>query len=119
MTRAIGSAVAFLSALLGIRSFVYWIRRPFDSDDLRDQALYAAFLTGRVGMWFALGGLFLLLSGDSGTRYGKSAGSFVDYAGRYQWFVMVFLVLAAIQLVAGYFLGRRSPRDAGPPDAEN
>ncbi len=119
MTRALGSAVAVLLAVLAIRSLVYWIRRPFDSADLRDQALYAAFLTGRVGMWFALSGLFLLLSGDSGTRFGKADGSFVDYAGRYRWFVMLFLVLAAIQLVAGYFLGRRTPHDAGRRDGSN
>jgi hypothetical protein len=92
-----------LFASLGVRSLVYWGRRPFDSRDPRDHLLFALFVTGRAGLWFALAGLFLL--------YGLTATqgrAFVDDVRRYDWFALVFAVLAAAQFVGGYFLGRRS-----------
>ena len=36
--------------------------------------------------------------------------AFTDDVRQYDWFVMVFIVLAALQLLGGYFLGRRSGR---------
>jgi hypothetical protein len=33
----------------------------------------------------------------------------MDELARFRWYVLVPLVLAAMQLVAGYALGRRSP----------
>jgi hypothetical protein len=90
-------------AALGIRSIVYWIRRPFESRDPLDHLLFAMFVTGRVGMWFALSGLFLLYA--SVDTQGRA---FTDDVRRYDWFVMVFVVLAALQLLGGYFLGRRA-----------
>ncbi|MGZ4125554.1 MAG: hypothetical protein ACXVQU_08385 [Actinomycetota bacterium] len=96
----VGLVVLF--AALGTRSLVHWARRPFDSSDPRDHALFALFVTGRVGLWFALGGLFLLYA-LTGTR----GRAFVDDVRRYDWFLMVFLVLTALQFLGGYFLGRR------------
>jgi hypothetical protein len=90
-------------AALGIRSLVYWIRRPFESRDPRDHLLFAMFVTGRVGLWFALSGLFLLYA--SVDTQGRA---FTDDVRRYDWFFMVFVVLAALQLLGGYFLGRRA-----------
>ena len=58
------------------------------------------FVTGRVGLWFALSGLFLLYA--SVDTQGRA---FTDDVRRYDWFVMVFIVLAALQLLGGYFLG--------------
>jgi hypothetical protein len=101
--------VAAAFAALGVRSLVYWLRRPFETADLRDHLLFAAYLTGRVGLWFSIGALFLLLSLDTGTRFaGGSSEDFARYASRYGWYVMVFAGLSALQLVAGYFLGRRA-----------
>ena len=97
----IGLAVLF--GALGVRSLVYWIRRPFESRDPRDHFLFALFVTGRVGLWFALCGLFLLYA--SVDTQGRA---FTDDVRQYDWFVMVFIVLAALQLLGGYFLGRRS-----------
>ena len=54
-------------------------------------------------MWFALCGLFLLYA--SVDTQGRA---FTDDVRQYDWFVMVFIVLAALQLLGGYFLGRRS-----------
>jgi hypothetical protein len=90
---------------LGLRSLVHWIRRPFESHDARDHLLFAMFVTGRVGLWLALAGIFVLYAlTDTQGR------AFVDDVRAYDWYVMVFVVLAAMQLVGGYLLGRRSAK---------
>jgi hypothetical protein len=96
-------AALVVFAALGVRSLVHWARRPFDSRDPRDHLLFAMFVTGRVGLWFGLAGLFLLYA-----LTGTQGRAFVDDVRRYDWFVMVFLGLAAMQLLGGFFLGRRS-----------
>lgn len=48
-------------------------------------------------------GLFLLYALTN--THGRA---FVDDVKRYDWFIMVFLGLSALQLLGGYFLGRRS-----------
>lgn len=101
--------VAAVLAAFGARSLVYWLRRPFETADLRDHLLFAAYLTGRIGLWFSLAGLFLLLSFDTGTRFARGSGEeFAEYASRYGWYVIVFAALSSMQLVAGFFLGRRA-----------
>lgn len=100
--KAVEVGLVVLFAGLGARSVVHWARRPFDSTDPRDHVLFAMFVTGRAGLWFALGGLFLLYA-FTGTR----GRAFADDVRRYDWFVMVFLCLTALQFLAGYFLGRR------------
>ena len=113
--RVTESLVAAAFAGLGLRSILYWVRRPFETADLRDHLLFAAYLTGRIGLWFSLCGLFLLLSFDTDARPGEgSSSAFVDFALRYKWYTMVFAVLAALQLVAGFFLGNRSTDASGP-----
>jgi cytochrome bd-type quinol oxidase subunit 1 len=101
------TVVASVFALLGIRSLVYWARRPFEGRDPVDHALYALYLTGRVGLWFAFAGAFALFA--SITTRGQA---FVDDVRGYRWYLLVFVILGVIQLVAGWFLGRRAPRDA-------
>lgn len=109
--KVIEAIVAAAFAAMGVRSLVYWLRRPFETADLRDHLLFAAYLTGRIGLWFSLAGLFLVLSVDTGTRFARGSGvEFVQYTSRYGWYVMVFAGLSALQLVAGYFLGRRTGR---------
>lgn len=103
--RAFELAMVGLFGALGVRSLVHWVRRPFDSGDPRDHALFAVFVTGRAGLWFALSGLFLLYSLSN-----AQGRAFVDDVREYAWFVMVFLGLTAVQLLAGFFLGRRSAR---------
>ena len=94
-------AAAFF--LLGIRSLVHWLRRPFDSTDARDHVLFALFVTGRSGLWFALCGVFALYATTA-----TEGRAFIDDVRAYDWLLVVFLLLAATQLLAGYFLGRRS-----------
>jgi hypothetical protein len=105
--------IAIVFAGLGVRSAVWWLRRPFETADVRDNLLFAAYLTGRVGLWFALSGFFLLIAVDRPTRLGvgdATGGGFADGAFHYRWFVLVFLGLAAIKFVATQFLAHRLPR---------
>ena len=102
--KAFEIATIVLFGAFGLRSFVYWVRRPFEGRDARDHLLFAMFVTGRVGLWLAVAGLFCLYA-VTNTR----GRAFIDDIQRYRWFLMVFLGLAALQLFGGYFLGRRSP----------
>lgn len=106
------SAVIF--GLLGLRSLVYWLRRPMESDSRRDHLLYALFVCSRAGLWFALAGLFLLYA--SVPTRGRA---FVDDVARFKWYVVVLAVLAAAQFLSGFFLGRErattdAPEEPGP-----
>lgn len=90
-------------ALGGVRSLLKWSKRHFASTNVSDQILWALYLTGRVGLWFAFAGFFLI--------YGLSDAqgrAFIDELERFRWFVMVPVGLAALQLLAGLALGRRS-----------
>ena len=72
---------------------IYWTRRPFEGRDARDHLLFALFVTGRVGLWLALAGIFLIYALTN-----TQGRAFTDDARRYDWFFMVFVVLAAMQL---------------------
>jgi hypothetical protein len=85
--------VAALLALGGVWSFAKWVRRPFASTSLRDQLLYALYLTGRVGVWFGLAGFFL-------------GYALLDEPQRFRWYIYVPIGLAIMQLLAGIALGR-------------
>jgi len=91
---------------LGVRSLVYWVRRPFEGGDATDLVLFSLFVTGRVAMWFAAGGLFLIYA-----LIDTRGQAFIDEVAQYGWFLLVLLSLAALQLVASFMLGRRTPRD--------
>jgi hypothetical protein len=94
---------------LALRSGWYWIRRPFDSSDVTDHALYAMYVTGRVGLWLSVAGAFaIFLSLDTQGR------AFTDDAFQFRWYVLVPGFLALLQLVGGVLLGRRG---GGPQDA--
>ena len=88
-------ALGLAFALGGLRSLWRWSRRPFDSTAPADHLLYALYLTGRVGLWFAFAALFI-------------GYAFVDDVERYRWFVLLPISLAAMQLVGGVLLGRPS-----------
>ncbi len=103
--RVVEIALTALFGALGIRSLWHWARRPFESRDPRDHLFFAVFVTGRVGSWLALSGLFVLYA-LTNTR----GRAFIDDVQRYDWYVMVLVVLAAMQLIGGYYLGRRSAR---------
>jgi uncharacterized membrane protein len=100
--RAVELVVAVLCTVGGIRSLWVWSRCRFEGTDATDHVLYALFVTGRVGLWFAFAGLFVIYA--SSDAQGRAA---VDELAEFRWYVLVPLVLAATQFLAGYFLGRR------------
>jgi hypothetical protein len=100
--RVVEFVLAGLFALGGIRSLVYWLRRPLVSESARDQVLYAAWMTGRAGLWFAVGGIFLISA-----LIGYQGRAFTEEFNRYRWYLFVLLGLAILQLVAGLLLARR------------
>jgi hypothetical protein len=102
--------LAGLFALGGVRSFWKWGRRPFEGTDAADHALYALFVTGRVGLWLAMAGLFLLFA--SVEAHGRPA---LDELEPYRWYLLVPLLLAAMQAIGGWFLGRREPAGREAP----
>jgi hypothetical protein len=111
--RSVELAVAAAFAILGLRSLWVWSRRRFEGTDVSDHVLYALFVTGRVGLWFSFAGFFLIYA--SSDLRGRP---WLDDMEPYRWYLVVPLVLGAMQLLAGWFLGRRSPRSgssATPP----
>ncbi len=109
-------AIALLLTGFGIRSLWYWARRPFESTAIRDQLLYAVYRTGRVGIWFAIAGLFFLFAfvGASDPEPNPITGELVvEHPSKYAWYVVVFAVLGAMQLLGGWFLGHGGPVDHG------
>lgn len=102
--RIVEVVFAGLFALGGLRSLVVWMRRPFEGVDVADHGLYALFVTGRVGLWLAFAGLFAIYA--SSDAEGRAA---IDELTELRWFFVVPLVLAAVQIAAGYFLARRRP----------
>jgi hypothetical protein len=129
--RPLELAIAIVFAALGVRSLVHWLRRPIDSPDPTDHALFALHVTARVGMWATLAGLFVILAvvGTTDPVTGRQVPAvgraFVDAAREYAWVYPVLVAIAAVQFVTGWFLGRRAPRSRGelsrpsadPPDA--
>jgi len=87
------TVVGSVLTVIGLRSLVVWGRRPFESRSLRDQLLYALFRTGRIGVWFALAGIFFAYA------ISKNDQSL-------QWLVLLPIALAAVSAWCGYALGR-------------
>jgi hypothetical protein len=106
--RTVELTIAGLLVLGGLRAVWYWSRRPFEGTDVTDHLLYALYLTGRIGLWFAFVGFFLIYA--SIDVQGRAA---LDDLQAFRWYLMVPLVLGVMQLLGGWFLGRRSPAD-GP-----
>ncbi|MEX1047254.1 MAG: hypothetical protein WD757_09170 [Actinomycetota bacterium] len=103
--RVFETVLVAIFAALGVRSFVYWSRRPLEGTVFSHHVAFALFLTGRIGFWFSLAGIFLVSAlSDVGGR------AFTDDMAEFRWMMAVPISLAALQLVAGVFLGRTSSR---------
>ncbi|MFL5736466.1 MAG: hypothetical protein ACJ76P_03915 [Actinomycetota bacterium] len=88
-------AIGVVLAVLGLRSLWRWSRTPLDSASPSDHLLYALYVTGRVGLWFAFAAVFI-------------GYAVIDDVGRFRWFVLIPICLSAMQLVGGVLLGRPS-----------
>ena len=100
---------AAVFGLLGIRSLVHWLRRPMELDTRREQVLYALFVVSRVGIWFALAGLFLLYASVE-----TEGRAFADDASEFRWYFVVLAIPAALQFVTSFLLGRSRPPGGDP-----
>lgn len=109
--RIVELVIAALFILAGLRSLWAWSRRSFEGADVVDHLLYALYLTGRIGLWFSIAGVFLISA-----SLDVEGRAFLDEVARYRWYVMVPLLLSVLQFAAGYTLGRRSPDE--PPGGE-
>ena len=87
---------------LGMRSVVYWARRPFEARDIADHLLFALYLTGRAGLWFAFAGPW-----DICAPIPAAARASTPAPGYHRWNLFGVAGLGALQMVAGYLLGRR------------
>lgn len=101
--RVVELVIAALFILGGLRAIWVWSRTPFEGTDVVDHLLYALYLTGRIGMWFAFAGFFLLYA-----SIGVQGRAALDELSAYRWYLLVPLVLGVMQLIGGWFLGRRS-----------
>jgi hypothetical protein len=90
--RIVELVVAGLFVLGGVRAIWYWSRRPFEGTDVVDHLLYALYLTGRIGLWFAIAGFFLIYATID--VQGRAA---LDELDQYRWYFMVPLVLALLR----------------------
>ena len=100
--------IAGLLVLGGVRSLVRWLRKDFDGTSRYHITLYAAYITARVGMWFAIAGLFLI-SGASALR----GRAFADEMRGMSWYFAVPLGLAGVQLLTGWLLGKTVDAEVG------
>jgi hypothetical protein len=85
--------IAAVLALFGVRSLTKWLRTPFDADSTGERVLFALHAAAQVGIWFAFAGLF-------------AGYALVADATELRPFVLIPLVLAAVQLLASLALRR-------------
>src|ERR1700726_1738970 len=87
--------------VMGLRSLVVWGRPPFDSRAVGDHVVYVLWILGRAGLWFSIGGIFLI----SATIHVQGR-AFLDEWNRHRWYIMVPLGCAVLQAITSYALGR-------------
>jgi hypothetical protein len=108
-------AIAAVLGTLAVRSAVHWGRRPFESSDVIDHALYALFVVCRVGLWLVLATWFVVLgSAREPTDYAAERALLDAQRTRAVWLATLFVVLAGGQFATAWFLGRRRNADDPP-----
>jgi hypothetical protein len=94
-------SVAGLLALIGLRVLMRARREVFEPVNAREVVAYSLYLTARVGLWIALAAFLA----------GKAL---LDHPNRFNWFAMVPISLAGLQLLTGLYLSR-SPATPSRP----
>jgi hypothetical protein len=95
--RVLELVLGVILALNGLRSLWRWSRLHLRAFAPADHLLFALYVTGRVGLWFAFAALFI-------------GYALIDRVDRFRWFILVPISLSAMQLIGGVFLGRPSAR---------
>jgi hypothetical protein len=108
---AVELTIAAVCAALGIRSIVHWLRQPLELTGRRDLVLFALFVVARAGLWFAVGGWFLLVA--SVDTQGRA---FREDAATFRWYFVVILILIALHVATAFLLARSRPES--PPDGD-
>jgi hypothetical protein len=93
--------LAALLGFLGVRSALRSSAVRFEAETLRDHLLYSIHVAARTSVWFALAGAFV-------------GFAVLDEPERFQWYVLVPLGLAALQVLAAIALWRSPP----PPGSD-
>jgi hypothetical protein len=93
--RVLEFVIGVMFALGGLRSLWRWSRRHLQARAPMDHLLFALYVTGRVGLWFAFAALFI-------------GYALIDQVDRFRWFILLPISLSAMQLIGGVFLGRLS-----------
>jgi hypothetical protein len=93
--RVLELVIGVMFALGGLRSLWRWSRRHLQARAPTEHLLFALYVTGRVGLWFAFAALFI-------------GYALIDQVDRFRWFILLPISLSAMQLIGGVFLGRPS-----------
>ncbi len=88
--------LAALLGFLGVRSALRSSAIRFEAETLREHLLYSIHVAARTSVWFALAGAFV-------------GFAVLDEPERFQWYVLVPLGLAALQVLAAIALWRSPP----------
>lgn len=91
--RVVGLIVAAGLAAMGIRSAMKWLRVDLPLRSSGERVLFVVNITARVGLWFAFAGFFV-------------GWALVENPDEFGAYVLIPIVLAAIQLVTGVLLAR-------------
>jgi hypothetical protein len=94
-------SVAGLLALIGLRVLARAMREEFEPANAWEVVAYSLYLTARIGLWVALAALLA----------GKAL---LDHPNRFNWFAMVPISLAGLQLLTGLYLSRSPGGSPGP-----
>ncbi|HYJ61964.1 MAG TPA: hypothetical protein VE032_10925 [Actinomycetota bacterium] len=114
---------AGLCVALAVRSAVHWLRRPLDSTDAADHALFALFFVTRVGSWLLLAIWFAGLADVAGEVRDETLGTRAlpdEVRARYGWVIVAFFAACGVAFLASFFLARRGADrtdDPGTPAA--
>jgi hypothetical protein len=93
------AVIAAGCGVMGVRSLVRSLRRPFEPIDTRDRLQFALFVTASAGWWITLGFFFL--------AYGL-----VEEPQDLRWFLLVPIALGGVQLLSGLGLSHAEDRRA-------
>jgi len=107
----IGYVLAGLCLLGALRSGHHWLTHGLAHPDGRDIIWWSVFVTSRVGLWLSGAAVFVIAAASA-----SNGSTLSQELAPYRWFVMIPIVLGAMQVLAAFFLARGA---GDQPTAEN